>query len=77
MNTLQDPNADTRIPKMDAIDAIRNLMGYTQNATERSVTLYQDDATNTFHAKVGKTEYWARTWTELCAKLVEASNNEE
>lgn len=40
--------------KAEMFDMIRNLMGYIENGTDTSVTLFQDDATRWFTVAVGR-----------------------
>lgn len=39
--------------KAELFDMIRNLMGYVENGTDTSVTLFQDDATRWFTVAIG------------------------
>lgn len=41
------------IRKAEMFDMIRNLMGYVENGTDTSVTLFQDDATRWFTVAIG------------------------
>lgn len=40
--------------KAELFDMIRNLMGYVENGTDTSVTLFQDDATRSFTVAIGR-----------------------
>lgn len=40
--------------KAELFDMIRNLMGYVENGTDTSVTLFQDDATRWFTVAIGR-----------------------
>lgn len=40
--------------KAEMFDMIRNLMGYVENGTDTSVTLFQDDATRWFTVAIGR-----------------------
>lgn len=40
--------------KAEMFDMIRNLMGYIENGTDTSVTLFQDDATRWFTVAIGR-----------------------
>ncbi|WP_404603678.1 hypothetical protein [Raoultella planticola] len=40
--------------KAELFDMIRNLMGYIENGTDTSVTLFQDDATRWFTVAIGR-----------------------
>lgn len=42
------------IRKAEMFDMIRNLMGYIENGTDTSVTLFQDDATRWFTVAIGR-----------------------
>ena len=44
---------------------IRQLMGYVQDGSQQAVTIFQDEATNTFHLKAGNREYWANTFEQV------------
>lgn len=37
-----------------AFEQIRELMGSTQDGSQTAITLFQDEATKTFHVRVGK-----------------------
>ncbi len=39
-------------------NGLRRLMGYVENGSETTVTLFQDDATKDFIIKVGKREFY-------------------
>lgn len=51
-------NAPSRLAelkrKADLFDKLRDLMGYVQNGTDTSVTLFQDDATQWFTVAIGR-----------------------
>ena len=53
---------------------IRSLMGYVQNSSDTSVTLSQDDATYTYHIRVGNSAnnrtYWGNSFAEVIRKAV-------
>lgn len=40
--------------KAELFDMIRNLMGYVENGTDTSVTIFQDDATRWFTVAIGR-----------------------
>lgn len=40
--------------KAEMFDMIRNLMGYIENGTDTSITLFQDDATRWFTVAIGR-----------------------
>ncbi len=57
--------------KEEMYNAVRMLMGYVQNGSARSVTLFQDDATNTYHVKLSKDKsYWGDSMAEALTKAV-------
>lgn len=42
---------------------VRRLLGYVEAGGGDTVTMFQDDATMTFHIKVGKAEYFDKSFT--------------
>ncbi len=44
---------------------LRNLCGFLGNGSQTTVTLYQDDATETVHLKVGQRSYFESSF-ERC-----------
>lgn len=51
--------------------ALRKAMGYVENASESTVSLWQDDATKDFSIRVGKREFFDRSFSGALDKLVE------
>lgn len=43
---------------------LRELLGYVQNGSDTTVKIFQDDATYTFHVKVGSRLYWGDTFEQ-------------
>lgn len=43
---------------------LRAIVGYVQNASDVTVTIFQDDATRTYHISVGKRRYWGDSFEE-------------
>lgn len=56
-----------------ALNNLRELMGYVENGSETDVKLYQDDATRTYHVKVGKEDHWGDTLLEAIEKAYVAT----
>lgn len=51
--------------KAEAFNKIRELMGYVEDGSDVVVSIYQDDATKTFHVRVGSDSvHWGETLTE-------------
>lgn len=48
------PSIEELSRKAAMFDKIRDLMGYVQNGTDTSVTLFQDDATQWFSVAIGR-----------------------
>jgi len=63
-------NTDT-----DRLRALRRLMGYTQNASEVNVLLFEDDATRTIHIQVGSArnaadDFWGDSLNDVLDKVI-------
>ena len=60
--------------KMKTLDKLRALMGYVENGTEQTLSIFQDDATGTYHIKaknMGK-EIWSE-WHNTFEGVIEIS----
>ena len=57
---------------VQALKSLRNLMGYVQNGSEETVSLFQDDATKDFMLRVGKKTYWGNSLENVIDKAFEA-----
>lgn len=57
--------------------ALRKAMGYVQNASESTVTLWQDDATNDFSIRVGKLELFDHSFSGALDKLIDYNKESE
>ena len=51
-----------------AYENLRRCCGYVQNGSQTTVTIGQDDATNTFHVKVGSRAYWGESLSQALEK---------
>lgn len=60
------------ISDSDRLAAIRVAMGYVENGTGDSVTIFQDDVTKTYHVKAGSTVCWDYTFSGVLDKLRDA-----
>jgi len=55
----------------ELLEGLRSLMGYVQNGSETTLSLFQDDATKSFHIKVGNTRsYWGESFKEALQKAI-------
>lgn len=43
---------------VQTLESLRKLMGYVQNGSNETVSLFQDDATMDYMLRVGKKTYW-------------------
>jgi hypothetical protein len=60
--------------KESAFQALRKLMGYTQDGSQTTVTLWQDDATGDFFVRAGKQEYHGQTFTKVFDQIIQAQD---
>lgn len=60
--------------KADALDFIRESMGYVQNGTGQTVKLFQDDATNSYFFVSGDRSYFADSFISA---ITEATKGRE
>lgn len=62
----------SKLTKEQQFDILRRLMGYVQNGSNDSVSMYQDEATSTYHVRVGtglrSKAYWGDSLEEAIAK---------
>lgn len=63
--------------KAELFDKLKSMMGYVQNGSDTSVCIYQDDATYTYHCKVGKNSYWGNSLKEAINKAYESNPPEK
>lgn len=47
--------------KVKALDNLKRCLGYVENGTETTVTIYQDDATRSYIVRVGNRQYWGES----------------
>ena len=58
--------------KIKTLSHLRELMGYVQNGSEETVSLFQDDATMDFMLHVGNKTYWGLSLENVIEKAFEA-----
>ena len=58
--------------KVKTLSHLRELMGYVQNGSDETVSLFQDDATMDYMLRVGKKTYWGHSLENVIAKAFEA-----
>lgn len=58
-------------PAINAYYNLRNCLGYIENGTNDTVTIFQDDATRTFHVRVGNRSYWGNSLIDALNKAAE------
>lgn len=56
---------------------LRHLMGYVQDGSQDSVTLFQDDATSDYFVKVGKQSFFGTSLNEAIDKAIDAARRGE
>jgi len=52
------PIADEKAKDAECMKGLRELLGYVENGTDTTVTLFQDDATRNFMVKVGSRSFY-------------------
>lgn len=52
------------------VKAIREAMGYVMDGSSTSITFSQDDATDCYHCRFGRTELWHNSLDNLLDELV-------
>lgn len=58
------------LTQYDKWATLQKLCGYWQDGSCTTVTLGIDDATHTYHIKVGKKDYWGDSFDEALAKAI-------
>ena len=66
---IEELEADLQAQKA-ALQAIFWLCGFVEDGSDQVVTIFQDDATLTWHLKAGSREFWADSKSELLHKIV-------
>ena len=61
--------------KIKTLSDLQELMGYVQNGSEETVSLFQDDATMNFILRVGKKMYWGNSLENVIEKAFEAEGS--
>lgn len=61
--------------KAEIYENIKILMGCVQNGSDTAITLFQDDATYTYHVTIrqGKKTYWGNSLGEAINKAIKDS----
>ena len=62
---------------VQTLESLRELMGYVQNGSDETVSLFQDDATMDFMLRVGKKTYWGNSLENVIDKAFEAEGSRE
>ena len=60
---------------VQTLKSLRELMGYVQNGSEETVSLFQDDATMDYMLRVGKKTYWGLSLENVIEKSFEAEGD--
>ena len=60
---------------VQAISHLEELMGYVQDGSDTTVSLFQDDATMDFMLRVGKKTYWGLSLENVIEKAFEAEGD--
>ena len=61
--------------KVKTLSHLRELMGYVQNGSDETVSLFQDDATMDYMLRVGKKTYWGLSLENVIEKAFEAEGD--
>ena len=61
--------------KVKTLSHLRELMGYVQNGSDETVSLFQDDATMDYMLRVGKKTYWGLSLENVIEKAFEAEGS--
>ncbi len=61
--------------KVKTLSHLRELMGYVQNGSDETVSLFQDDATMDFMLHVGNKTYWGLSLENVIEKAFEAEGS--
>ena len=60
---------------VQTLNSLRKLMGYVQNGSDETVSLFQDDATMDYMLRVGKKTYWGLSLENVIEKAFEAEGS--
>ena len=60
---------------VQTLKILRELMGYVQNGSDETVSLFQDDATMDYMLRVGKKTYWGLSLENVIEKAFEAEGD--
>ena len=60
---------------VQTLESLRKLMGYVQNGSDETVSLFQDDATMDYMLRVGKKTYWGLSLENVIEKSFEAEGD--
>ena len=60
---------------VQTLESLRKLMGYVQNGSDETVSLFQDDATMDYMLRVGKKTYWGLSLENVIDKAFEAEGS--
>ena len=61
--------------KVKTLNHLEELMGYVQNGSDETVSLFQDDATMDFMLRVGKKTYWGLSLENVIEKAFKAEGS--
>lgn len=57
---------------VETLKSLREIMGYVQNGSDTTVSLFHDDATMDYMISVGKKTYWGYSLENVIEKAAEA-----
>ena len=60
---------------VQTLNSLRELIGYAQNGSDETVSLFQDDATMDYMLRVGKKTYWGLSLENVIEKAFEAEGS--
>jgi hypothetical protein len=65
----------------ELVDGLQRLMGYVQNGSDTTVSMFQDDATHTYHVKIGRAPlgptFWGSTMRDALQMAIERTPKED
>jgi hypothetical protein len=67
---MLSPSAIAQTAQPKEWEMIQELMGYVEDGSSQTVTLYQDDATKNYTVKVDSKSYWGHTLKEALTKAL-------
>ena len=70
MHSMEGGQVD--LPKKQEInhwERLKKLAGYYQDSSDETITMFQDDATRTYHIKVGKESNYGNCFEEALNKF--------